>query len=120
MIDIKETVEKLQDFLEENRQKSLIVCGLLLFICLLALLGIAKGSSKSKKTEAEQKFVLEHELLVPAGPEIPDGYVTTRKTEKVWSEEEIQKWFTLPDETEVQKLADSNDRIVQDIIGAAP
>ena len=35
-------------------------------------------------------------------------------------EKEIEKWFTLPDENEVEKLGDSNDRIINDIIGAAP
>ncbi len=41
------------------------------------------------------------------------------KKEK-WSEEEANEWFTVPDETEIEKLSQSNDKIVKDIIGAAP
>ena len=43
-----------------------------------------------------------------------------RQKKEKWSEEEANEWFTVPDETEIEKLSQSNDKIVKDIIGAAP
>ena len=93
----------------------------MLFSAIIALVaGSAKAKNSEKNPPEEKKLVLDQPLMIPPSPSIPDGYITTRKTEKKWSEKEIEKWFTLPDENEVEKLGDSNDRIINDIIGAAP
>lgn len=123
MFDIKETVKKIQSFLQKDTKKTLIACGILIFLCLCAIIALAVSSSNKKEKQKllkEQPLVLDQHLLIPSAPGIPDEYITTRKTEKNWKEDEIEKWFTLPDEDEVQKLGDANDRIIQDIIGAAP
>lgn len=64
--------------------------------------------------------MLDQPLLVPDGPAVPNGYVTSRQTEKHWSDEDVEQWFTEPDREEVEKLGDANDRIINEIIGAAP
>ncbi len=122
MFDIKETVKKIQSFLQKDTKKTFIACGVLIFLCLCAIIALAASSNKKEKQKSlkEQPLVLDQPLLIPSAPGIPDEYITTRKTEKNWKEDEIEKWFTLPDEEEVQKLGDANDRIIQDIIGAAP
>lgn len=123
MIDFQQISGKIQNFLQENAKKTIIVCVILILMVLGAIIALCAGNSKTdknQKTAEEQKLVLDQPLLVPSAPSIPDGYITTRKTEKKWSQEEIEKWFTLPDESEVEKLGDSNDRIINDIIGAAP
>lgn len=123
MIDFQQISEKIQTFLQENAKKTIIVCALLIFMVLCAIIALCAGNSKPKekqKNADEPKLVLDQPLIVPAAPSIPDGYITTRKTEKKWSQEEIEKWFTLPDEDEVEKLGESNDKIINDIIGAAP
>ncbi len=124
MFDIKESLQNILDLLKKDSKKTLIACSILIFLCICAIIALAVGNANQKKlpkkiTE-EQKLVLDEPLLVPSAPGISDEYITTRKTEKNWNENEIEKWFTLPDENEVQKLGDSNDRIIQDIIGAAP
>ncbi len=123
MVDFQQISEKIQNFLQENAKKTIIVCALLIFMVLCAIVALCAGSSKPKekqKTADEPKLVLDQPLIVPSAPSIPDGYITTRKTEKKWPQEEIEKWFTLPDEGEVEKLGESNDRIINEIIGAAP
>ena len=123
MVDFQQISEKIQNFLQENAKKTIIVCAILIFMVLCAIVALCAGSSKSKekrKTADEPKLVLDQPLIVPSAPSIPDGYITTRKTEKKWPQEEIEKWFTLPDEGEVEKLGESNDRIINEIIGAAP
>lgn len=123
MIDFQQISGKIQNFLQKNAKKTIIVCVILILMVLGAIVTLCAGNSKTdknQKTAEEQKLVLDQPLLVPSAPSIPDGYITTRKTEKKWPQEEIEKWFTLPDESEVEKLGDSNDRIINDIIGAAP
>ena len=124
MVDFRQFFRKIQDFLQDNAKKTIIFCALLIFMLFSAIIALCAGSSKAKnsakKTAEEKKLVLDQPLMIPPSPSIPDGYITTRKTEKKWPEKEIEKWFTLPDENEVEKLGDSNDRIINDIIGAAP
>lgn len=123
MIDVQETLDKFQDFLLENRKKTVIICCtlilLMLIVVVIMMASEGNASRKNKKADA-QKLVLDQPLMSPAGPVVPEGYITTRKTEKNWSEEEIEKWFTLPSQEEVEQLGQANDRIIQDIIGAAP
>lgn len=123
MIDFQQISEKIQNFLQKNARNTVIVCVLLIFMvsaAIIALCATKPNQKKQAKTADEQKLVLEQPLLVPPGPSVPDGYITTRKTEKKWSEKEIEKWFTLPDKAELEKLGESNDKIINEIIGAAP
>lgn len=123
MIDFQQISENMQNFLQENAKKTIIVCAILILMVLGAIVALCAGSQKTAKNQKnveEQKLVLDQPLLVPSAPSVPDGYITTRKTGKKWPQKEIEKWFTLPDESEVEKLGDSNDRIINDIIGAAP
>lgn len=123
MVDFQQISEKIQNFLQENAKKTIIVCSLLILMVLCAIISLCAGNSKTKEKQKiadEPKLVLDQPLQIPSAPSIPDGYITTRKTEKKWPQKEIEKWFTLPDEDEVEKLGESNDRIINDIIGAAP
>ena len=124
MIDVQEYLDKLRDLVDENRKLTLAVAGGLILI--LVLLLILLVMSENKKTAARnaaiesKMLVLDQPLLVPDGPAVPNGYVTSRQTEKHWSDEDVEQWFTEPDREEVEKLGDANDRIINEIIGAAP
>ena len=72
------------------------------------------------KKKPQRTLVLDQTLVPLKGPEAPDGYITTRKTQEKWSQQEIDEWFTEPDSTELDKLAAANDRIIEEILGAAP
>ena len=123
MIDFQQISETIRNFLQKNARNTVILCAILIFMVSAAIIALCAAGSKpqkSKKAADEQKLVLEQPLLVPPGPSVPDGYITTRKTEKKWSEKEIEKWFTLPDNAELEKLGESNDKIINEIIGAAP
>jgi len=123
MFDVQEMIDNFQDFLLENKKKTIAVCGILIFMTFCAVIALCISETKSSKKgtgSQEEKLVLDQALLVPPAPQVPEGYITTRKTEKNWSEEEIEKWFTQPDEAEVEQLGLANDRIIQEIIGAAP
>lgn len=124
MIDFEEYIEKLRDLIEDNRKIVIISCAGLLFVfVILAFFAVRSdmNSRTAKRNRIEEtKLVIDQPLMIPEGPIVPSGYITNRKTEKNWSDEEVENWFTLPDSEEVEKLGKANDRIINEIIGAAP
>lgn len=122
MQDFNEILENIKFFLQENKKKTIFICSLLIFMtfCALIVLSISGKKKKLPPIEPQKELVIDQKLLIPDGPVVPDGYITERKTQKNWSKEDIEKWFTTPTEQEIQKLSDTNDRTVSEIIGAAP
>lgn len=124
MIDVQEYIDNLRDLIEENKKIATIACASLLVVLILLSVIVIQSESKAralKKSRIEaKKLILDQPLLIPEGPVVPSGYITSRKTEKQWSDEEVENWFTLPDSEEVEKLGKANDRMINEIIGAAP
>lgn len=124
MIDFEEYIEKLRDLIEENRKIVIISCASLFFVFIILAFFVVRSDMNSRTAKRnrieETKLVIDQPLMIPEGPIVPSGYITNRKTEKNWSDEEVENWFTLPDSEEVEKLGKANDRIINEIIGAAP
>lgn len=122
--DIKEKVISLwnkgKDFVLENKVLSLAIGGLVLVIIISVIILISAVSKPKKETTYQRDLTLTEELLIPPSPAVPDGYNLSRTTKDTWSEEETDVWFTTPSEKEIDDLSRANDRLVQDIIGAAP
>ncbi|MBQ9495702.1 MAG: hypothetical protein IJR50_08725 [Treponema sp.] len=94
---------------------------LVLLVCIALIIFIVQKTRKPKTIERfERELVTEEELLVPDGPQGLRGYITSRETKELWSEEEIERWLTLPSEKELSDLKSANDKIASDIVGAAP
>ena len=114
-------IEKVRDFYEENKMLSLIIAGLvaLLLLCIILLIALA---GKKKETPVVPGTVLEltETLVIPDGPELPKDYTASRTPKEKWSEEEAQKWFTVPSQKEVDSLSKANDNLINEITGAAP
>ena len=49
-----------------------------------------------------------------------DDYYFSRVTGEKWSNEERNRWFTIPDESNLYKLGEANDAISDAILEAAP
>lgn len=124
MFDVQEYLDQLRDLIDENRKIALAIAGGLLAVLILILTLMIVSDQKSKalkKTAIDpKKLVIDQPLLIPDGPAVPNGYITSRTPAKSWTEKDIEQWFTEPDKEEVEKLGDANDRIINEIIGAAP
>lgn len=122
MIDFSDVVSEIQDYLSQNKKRTLVLCTLLIFMTVSAIVILSRSmpTSVKEKKKPQRSLVLDESLVPPKGPEVPDGYITARRTADKWNAEEINKWFTEPDKAELDNLASSNDRIIEDIIGAAP
>lgn len=77
-------------------------------------------AGKKSETAAPEHFEADAPILIPDAPQIEKDYYPSRITENQWQKDEVDKWFTYPDEDVMKDLAESNDKIVKDIIGAAP
>ena len=122
-MDFNEIFDNIKFFFADTKKKILFICGILVLmtLCALVVLTCSTNKKESKREVSEQRKINPEEtLLIPSGPAVPDEYVTSRKTEESWSVEDVEKWFTVPDEGEVNKLGESNDSIVNEILGAAP
>lgn len=114
--------DKVTSFYEENRKISFIILGLILviLICLILLVATSEKDKKKQKDLPGSNLQLTESLIIPNGPELPRDYNISRKTKDKWTEEEAEPWFTVPTEKEINSLSNSNENMVNEIIGAAP
>ena len=123
-MDFSTLVEKFRYLIEENKKQTIFVCSILIFMTLCGFFALLLSTSQQEKKETkvinQKNLVIDQELLIPNELTINNKYTHVRQKKEKWSEEEANEWFTVPDETEIEKLSQANDKIVKDIIGAAP
>lgn len=125
MIDFSGIKDALSDFSPSDfaREKPFLftsICILIvLFIAGLAVLFI-QTSPEKQRSEISEHFEADAPLLIPDAPNIEKDYYPSRTTENQWSKDDVDKWFTYPDEDVMKEISDSNDKIVRDILEAAP
>ena len=123
-MDFSTLVEKFRYLIEENKKQTIFVCSILIFMTLCGFFVLLLSTSQQEKKETkvinQKNLVIDQELLIPNELTINNKYTHVRQKKEKWSEEEANEWFTVPNETEIEKLSQSNDKIVKDIIGAAP
>ena len=116
--------EKLSELMETNKKLVFLLAGLIfaVLLCLILLVIALSKSDKEKDTKSiPQTEILEvEEAVIPDGPKLPKDYNISRPAKDKWSDEEAEEWFTIPGENEVESLSFSNDKIVKDILEAAP
>ncbi len=122
MIDIDTLVLNLKEFFSDTTKRIVFICSLLLFMTLCALFVLILGLKKPEKkaSSAVRTMELEKTLMIPSGPEVPDEYITSRKTPEAWSDSDCEPWFTVPGNSEIKKLREVNSKMADDILGAAP
>lgn len=113
--------EKIREFYENNKMLSYIIAGLvaLLILCIILLIALT-GKKKEPATVPGTVLELTEPLVIPDGPELPKDYTTSRTPKDKWTEEEAQKWFTIPSQKEIDSLSKANDNLINEITGAAP
>ena len=117
--------EKIRDLMETNKTLFFALAGMIfvILICLILLIYvIASGKGKKEKnTGIPETTVMGTETpVIPDGPTLPKDYNISRPAKDHWTKEEAEEWFTVPTEKEIEGLSFSNDKIVNDILEAAP
>jgi hypothetical protein len=119
---LSEKIEEIQISLSdtEKRKKVLIFfLGILIFLIFILILMLCY-SPKNENQFSLQEYELSEYFYSPSSPEISDGYIYSRNPQKKWTEEEADKYMTLPTEEMLENLKESNDIIIKDILEASP
>ncbi|MBR1536110.1 MAG: hypothetical protein IJ630_04175 [Treponema sp.] len=120
-MDIDELKENISDFTREKPVLfAAIVLIVLLFLAGLVILMIQTTPEKKQPVQEAQKFEQDEPVLIPDSPDIEKEYYPSRITENQWSKEEVNRWFTFPEDETMTELEKANDKIVKDIVDAAP
>lgn len=121
-MNFSELFEDIQEKIETLDKKMLIIISALIVVILLCLVLLVFQLSSQKKTVTtyESPLILSEKLYIPNSPDLPKDYNISRKTQDKWSEEETEKWFTVPSSKDIDSLSLSNDKIINEIIEAAP
>ncbi len=123
MVDFSAIFEKIKKVYQEKKVVFILVTifVILFFLGLIAFLVQSLNSKKNKTpTIQEAPLVPDQPLLLPEGPSIPDGYALTREPQEKWSKDEGKEYFTVPDKNELDILESTNNKLVDEILGAAP
>ena len=91
----------------------------IIFLCIVLLIFIPKEKKESQNSTIQNHLELSEKLLIPNGPELPKDYTFSRKTKEKWTEQEAQVWFTEPSQKDIDSLSKSNDKMINEITGAA-
>lgn len=92
------------------------------FVVIMLLLSVILSFSTNSKTEEIASIVppLEEPLIMPDEPGIADSFKYYREQKHEWSKEDVDKWFTPPDDSMINEIEEANDTIISDILGVAP
>ena len=112
-------IERIKTFVRENTLVSACT-GALILIIIIAVILLCTALKKPEDTGHERPVTISEKMFIPPSPSIPEGYIYSRTTKESWTEDEIDPWFTKPGDKELEDLSRSNDRLINDIIGAAP
>lgn len=113
-------IADIRDFIKENKKISILVLSLILVILLcIVLIFVAAGSGK-KKVILDDPLILTSDLMVPPNPANPDSFQLSRTTKDKWEVDEIEPYFTKPSEKETHDLSKANDKLIRELLEAAP
>ena len=113
---------KITELYFDNKKVFFLLAGLffVIFLCIILLIFIPKDKKESQNVYVENHLELSEKPLIPNGPELPKDYTFSRKEKEKWTEEEAQVWFTEPSQKDIDSLSKSNDKMINEITGAAP
>lgn len=96
---------------------------ILLAFFLIAVIIILVGESNllgKKKVVFDDSIILHQPLVAPQPPSMPDEYHLVRPKDYVWTEDDIERWFTPPDQELLDSLQSANDDVISDLLEVAP
>ena len=119
-LDFYSIKDNLSDYIHEKPHVFIIIALIILLFAMGLVVLFIQSSPKTVVEEPVEEFVADSPIISPDEPIIEKEYYPSRTTENHWSTEELNTWFSYPDGKAMSQLESVNDKIVDDIIGAAP
>ena len=122
MLDKDEILDTIKDFFTgEKKHIAWISCALICMTCVaLVIFIVQKGKKPGTVQNRERELIVNQTLLVPDGPEVQKGYITSRQSKPEWDDSETERWLTVPSQKKLTELGQTNDQIISGLTGAAP
>lgn len=119
----RQTAKKI--YSEKNTAAFIISIILIIFFIIAVIAGIRGCASKPKKAKElpvkeDLSFSPTEEFLEPKYSPLSGDYYFSRMNEKKWDAEEVERWFTMPDQNTVEELSAKNDKIIDTLLGELP
>ncbi len=106
----------------ENNSRLFIIffSVLLLFIFLIVIFFLIKPDNVSEANSIPLTADITQPFVLPSEPVLLEQYYVSRPKTLKWTEEEADKWFTIPDESMMSQLDNDNNRLIQNLLEASP
>ena len=65
-------------------------------------------------------FSAVEDFFKPKKENLTEEYYFTREQSSQWTDEEFDRWFTVPTNETVEELGKANNKVTEEILGAAP
>ncbi len=120
---IKEIFCSVKKFIHSSSKLNLTLFGIAVFLvasAVVILIANSKPKRKNTKPPSVKNFIQTEEYFKPKDLTFTKDYYFYRESNGAWNDEQADEWFSAPDKKTVEELSDSNDKIIDDIIGAAP
>ena len=92
----------------------------------LAVFAFASGIFQEKKKQdififpKQIPFSAVEDFFPPKEDSLTEDYYFSREQNATWSKDEFDRWFSVPSKENVEALGKSNEKIANEILGAAP
>ena len=113
----------LKEFSQNHKPQMLTLCGTICgFGVVMLLLSVILSASSKPKTNKLENIIppLEEPLIMPKEPGMNGSFQYYREQKNEWTKEDVDKWFTQPDDSMIVEIEDANNTIISDILGVAP
>ena len=108
------------DKIKQMETKYIIIIAAI-FICLVCLVLILITSTPDKEQKMPTiDYELEYPIELPEEPGYMLEYKFSRQPQKKWEREEVVEHFTLPEGENLERLSSANEKLILDILEAAP
>ena len=126
MISVKEVLKKLKEiFSPENivnaaKNIYVMISAFVILVVLLLILIFSHGSEKASKKSVLPAAALQDDLILPEEPGIKQEFQYYHLQKTKWSDEDAEQWFVKPNSQMMEELSNSNDKLISDVLEAAP
>lgn len=120
MLDFDELKEKLSGFIHEKPLVFRITALIIVFFALALIIIFIQSSKPAQKEYKKEVYTSIEKPIAPSGPDIEKDYYMSRKTKEAWSKEELKEYLLENDSILIKELNDTNNKIIDEILGAAP
>ena len=126
MIDVKAMLQKAKKMFSAEKIVGIfkniyvMISAFVVLVVVLLLLIFSLNSGKYSNKNAMPAADLQDDLILPDEPGIQQEFQYYHMQKTKWSDEDAAEWFVSPDPQMMEELTVSNDKLISDILEAAP